>query len=101
MKLFLHISKEEQAERFQARLDDPTKNWKFNVADVDVRKRWDDYQVAYAEAISRTSTDAAPVVRRARPTASGTGTGWWPRSSSTCSRRWTRCSPNRRRASAR
>ena len=60
VKLFLHISKEEQAERFQARLSDPTKNWKFNVADVDVRKRWDDYQVAYADAIGRTSTEAAP-----------------------------------------
>jgi PPK2 family polyphosphate:nucleotide phosphotransferase len=60
VKLFLHISKEEQAERFRSRLTDPTKNWKFNVADVDVRKRWDDYQVAYAEAISRTSTEPAP-----------------------------------------
>jgi PPK2 family polyphosphate:nucleotide phosphotransferase len=60
VKLFLHISKEEQAERFKERLSDPTKNWKFNVADVDVRKRWDDYQIAYAEAIGRTSTDAAP-----------------------------------------
>jgi PPK2 family polyphosphate:nucleotide phosphotransferase len=60
VKLFLHISKEEQAERFKARLKDPTKNWKFSVADVDVRKRWDDYQEAYAEAIHRTSTEAAP-----------------------------------------
>ncbi len=60
VKLFLHISKEEQAERFRARLSDPTKNWKFSVADVDVRKRWDDYQVAYAEAIAKTSTEAAP-----------------------------------------
>jgi PPK2 family polyphosphate:nucleotide phosphotransferase len=60
VKLFLHISKEEQAERFRARLSDPTKNWKFNVADVDVRKRWDDYQVAYADAIHRTSTERAP-----------------------------------------
>jgi PPK2 family polyphosphate:nucleotide phosphotransferase len=60
VKLFLHISKEEQAERFKARLKDPTKNWKFSVADVDVRKRWDDYQVAYEEAIHRTSTEAAP-----------------------------------------
>ncbi|MBV9950347.1 MAG: polyphosphate kinase 2 family protein [Acidimicrobiia bacterium] len=60
VKLFLHISKEEQAERFKARLKDPTKNWKFSVADVDVRKRWDDYQIAYAEAIHRTSTEGAP-----------------------------------------
>jgi PPK2 family polyphosphate:nucleotide phosphotransferase len=60
VKLFLHISKEEQAARFRDRLSDPTKNWKFSVADVDVRKRWEDYQAAYAEAISRTSTESAP-----------------------------------------
>ena len=60
VKLFLHISKAEQAERFQARLDDPAKNWKFSKADLDVRARWDDYQSAYAEAIERTSTAEAP-----------------------------------------
>jgi PPK2 family polyphosphate:nucleotide phosphotransferase len=60
VKLFLHIGKDEQAERFRARLDDPAKHWKFNRADVDVRELWDDYQVAYTEAIERTTTDEAP-----------------------------------------
>jgi len=60
VKLYLHISKEEQAERFQARLDDPTKRWKFRKGDLDERARWDDYVAAFEEAISRTSTSAAP-----------------------------------------
>jgi PPK2 family polyphosphate:nucleotide phosphotransferase len=60
VKLFLHISKEEQAERFQARLDDPTKHWKFRTGDLAERARWDDYQAAFEEAISNTSTAAAP-----------------------------------------
>ena len=60
VKFFLHISKEEQAERLQARLDDPEKHWKFNPADLEARDQWDDYQDAYAEAIERTSTDDAP-----------------------------------------
>ncbi len=60
VKLYLHISKEEQAERFQARLDDPTKQWKFRKGDLDERARWDDYRAAFEEAIARTSTDVAP-----------------------------------------
>ena len=60
VKLFLHISKEEQAERFQARLDDPSKRWKFRAGDLDERARWDDYVDAFEEAISKTSTDVAP-----------------------------------------
>jgi PPK2 family polyphosphate:nucleotide phosphotransferase len=60
VKLFLHISKEEQAKRLRDRLADPTKHWKFNVGDLEERKLWDDYQAAYAEAIERTSTKAAP-----------------------------------------
>jgi PPK2 family polyphosphate:nucleotide phosphotransferase len=60
VKVFLHISPEEQAERFQARLDDPTKRWKFRRGDLVVRERWDAYQAAYAEAIARTTTDEAP-----------------------------------------
>ncbi|MEZ5139970.1 MAG: polyphosphate kinase 2 family protein [Acidimicrobiales bacterium] len=60
VKLFLHISKDEQAERFQARLDDPTKRWKFSAGDLAVRERWDDYRAAYEEAIAETSTDQAP-----------------------------------------
>ncbi len=60
VKVFLHISQEEQAERFRERLDDPTKHWKLNRADLAARERWADYQVAYAEAIERTNTDEAP-----------------------------------------
>ena len=60
VKLYLHISKEEQAERFQARLDDPSKHWKFRKGDLDDRARWDDYMAAFEEAITRTSTDCAP-----------------------------------------
>jgi len=60
VKLFLHISREEQAERLQARLDDPTKRWKFRRGDLDERARWDDYMAAFEEAIARTSTEHAP-----------------------------------------
>lgn len=60
VKLFLHISAEEQAERFRARIADPTKHWKFDRGDLAVRDRWDAYQAAYAEAIARTTTDEAP-----------------------------------------
>ncbi len=60
VKLFLHISKDEQAERFRARLEDPTKCWKFRVGDLDDRAKWDDYRQAFEEAIARTSTDDAP-----------------------------------------
>jgi polyphosphate kinase 2 (PPK2 family) len=61
-KFFLHISKDEQAERLRARLEDPTKHWKFRIADLDERKLWDDYQAAYEEAIRRTATPEAPWV---------------------------------------
>lgn len=60
VKFFLHISREEQRERLQARIDDPEKRWKFNAGDLEERKYWDDYQNAYAEAIAETSTDEAP-----------------------------------------
>ncbi len=60
VKFFLHVSKDEQAVRLQERLDDPAKHWKFAAADLEVRKRWDDYQAAYEEAIRETSTDDAP-----------------------------------------
>jgi PPK2 family polyphosphate:nucleotide phosphotransferase len=60
VKFFLHISPEEQAARLQARLDDPTKRWKFAAADLDVRKHWDAYQSAYEDAINETSTKDAP-----------------------------------------
>jgi PPK2 family polyphosphate:nucleotide phosphotransferase len=60
IKLFLHISKDEQKERLEARLADPRKHWKFNTADLEERERWDDYQAAYADAITETTTDDAP-----------------------------------------
>jgi PPK2 family polyphosphate:nucleotide phosphotransferase len=60
VKLFLHISKDEQADRFRRRLERPDKHWKFNRSDLDERALWDDYQRAYAEAIERTSTTTAP-----------------------------------------
>ena len=60
VKVFLHVSKEEQAERLRKRLEDPTKHWKFASSDLEERARWDAYQVAYANAISVTSTAVAP-----------------------------------------
>ncbi|CAB3766071.1 PPK2 family polyphosphate kinase [Paraburkholderia solisilvae] len=60
IKCMLHISKDEQRERLQARIDDPTKHWKFDVSDLDARKLWDKYQDAYADALAATSTDYAP-----------------------------------------
>lgn len=60
LKVMLHISPDEQRERLLARLDDPTKAWKFNPADIDERAHWADYQRAYADALARCSTDAAP-----------------------------------------
>jgi PPK2 family polyphosphate:nucleotide phosphotransferase len=60
VKLFLHISEDEQRKRLQARLEDPTKRWKFRVGDLDDRKLWDDYQKAYEDAIEKTSTGHAP-----------------------------------------
>jgi PPK2 family polyphosphate:nucleotide phosphotransferase len=60
VKFFLHISKEEQAERFRKRLSEPDKNWKFNTADLEERKYWGAYQKAFEDALSKTSTKAAP-----------------------------------------
>jgi PPK2 family polyphosphate:nucleotide phosphotransferase len=60
LKFFLHISMDEQKQRLQDRLDDPTKNWKFSTADLAERKLWPDYMKAYEDAISATSTVAAP-----------------------------------------
>ncbi len=59
-KFFLHISKREQAERLQARLDDPAKQWKFSADDLAARKQWNAYQAAYAELIQATGTAWAP-----------------------------------------
>ena len=60
LKFMLHISPDEQRERLQARIDDPTKAWKFMAADLEVRKRWDDYQAAYGALLGATSTGIAP-----------------------------------------
>lgn len=60
VKFFLHISNEEQKARLQARLDDPTKRWKFSPGDLAERKPWDDYVSAYEIALQRCSTDWAP-----------------------------------------
>jgi PPK2 family polyphosphate:nucleotide phosphotransferase len=60
LKFYLHISKEEQKERLQARLDNPDKHWKFSVGDLEDRKLWDDYQKAFEDAISTCSTSEAP-----------------------------------------
>ncbi len=60
LKFFLHVSKKEQKKRFMERIDDSTKNWKFSVSDLKERGYWDEYQKAYEEALSATSTDTAP-----------------------------------------
>ncbi|MCX6408030.1 MAG: polyphosphate kinase 2 family protein [Propionibacteriales bacterium] len=60
LKCLLHISPDDQAARLLARLDDPTKHWKFNPGDIDERELWDDYQQAYDLVLQRTSTDVAP-----------------------------------------
>ena len=60
LKFFLHLSKDEQRERFLARIDDPDKNWKFNRSDVDERRFWPQYMHAYQECLGATSTKTAP-----------------------------------------
>jgi len=59
-KFYLHISKDEQKERLQARLDEPDKNWKFSSSDLNERKHWDEYQRVFADMLSQTSTEYAP-----------------------------------------
>lgn len=60
LKFFLHVSREEQQKRFLARIDDPAKNWKFSMKDVEERKHWDKYMHAYEETVRHTATDYAP-----------------------------------------
>ena len=60
VKFFLSIDRDEQRARFQARYDDPTKRWKFSMGDLEERKLWDDYQAAFDDMLSKTSTDWAP-----------------------------------------
>lgn len=60
LKFFLHISKDEQKERLEARVRDPEKRWKFNEGDIEERKRWKDYMRAFEDVLGATSTDHAP-----------------------------------------
>ena len=60
VKIFLHLSKEEQRKRFIERIDEPDKNWKFGVSDINERKYWKDYMDAYEACLSATTTDHAP-----------------------------------------
>jgi PPK2 family polyphosphate:nucleotide phosphotransferase len=60
VKFFLHVSKEEQRERFLARIDTPEKNWKFGKTDVTERGLWNDYMRAYEQCLQATSTNEAP-----------------------------------------
>ena len=60
VKFFLYISKDEQKERFQERLDDPEKHWKFSTADLPVREKWDEYMKAYEAVLTHCNTSYAP-----------------------------------------
>lgn len=60
VKFFLHVSPEEQCRRFLARIDEPEKNWKFSLADIEERKFWKQYMQAYEACLSATSTETAP-----------------------------------------
>jgi len=60
VKFFLNVSPEEQKKRFKKRLDDPSKNWKFNAGDLKAREQWDEYQKCYEEMIRETATEDAP-----------------------------------------
>jgi PPK2 family polyphosphate:nucleotide phosphotransferase len=60
LKFFLYISKDEQKKRFEERISNPDKNWKFSLADVEERTYWDDYMAAFEDALSKCSTEYAP-----------------------------------------
>jgi PPK2 family polyphosphate:nucleotide phosphotransferase len=60
LKFYLHISREEQKERFQDRLDEPDKNWKFSLGDLEKRGQWEQYIEAYQDVLGKTSTESAP-----------------------------------------
>ena len=60
VKLYLHISRDEQKRRFEKRLEKPEKHWKWSSGDLDARAKWDDFQAAYTDALARCSTDVAP-----------------------------------------
>ena len=60
IKIFLHLSEEEQRKRFLARIDEPEKNWKFSLSDIHERKYWKDYMQAFEECLNATSTRHSP-----------------------------------------
>jgi len=60
LKFFLHVSRDEQTKRLRERVEDETKNWKFNAGDLDERSKWDDYTGAYRDALEKCSTEWAP-----------------------------------------
>jgi polyphosphate kinase 2 (PPK2 family) len=60
VKFFLHISKDEQKRRFEERIAEPSKQWKFAPEDLRKRAQWDDYRAAFEDMLSRCSTEAAP-----------------------------------------
>jgi len=60
LKFYLHIDKDEQKKRLQARLDDPSKHWKFRLGDLEERKLWPEYMQAYEDVLNKTSSEAAP-----------------------------------------
>ena len=70
----LHISEDEQAERFESRRNDPTKHWKYSAKDLETTAQWSQFLEAYEDAIEETSTHERPG-SSFRPTTSGTGTG--------------------------
>ena len=88
VKIFLHISRDEQKRRFQQRLDDPRKHWKFDPTDVKKREQWPQYQRAFEDVFRRCSTDARAVVRGAGELQVAQGPG---RSRGYCWMRWRRC----------
>ena len=76
VKCFLHISKDEQRERLQARIDNPHKRWKFSMGDIAERKLWDDYQRAYEDALTRLQPRCMRHGTSFRRIASGIATCW-------------------------
>ena len=93
VKIFLHVSKEEQGKRLQERLDDPEKRWKFRLGDLDDRALWDDFTEAYEDADPGDLNGLGSVVASFRPTATGCATSRSRGSSSTRSSGSTRKLP--------
>ena len=77
LKFFLCISKEEQAERLRRRIEDPTKNWKFNLEDLKIRERWDDFQKAYEDMLNRCRYPRMRPGTWCRPTTNGIAITSW------------------------